>query len=105
VSQGGAPINSSGSLRLLSTRAFIRVSGVLQEPYVHIEPIELVRSELIITPEIYNYSGWYRILDIFKAEHGLTIGTEVFPLYGTPRIEMEDDTEYITIEGIGVMKC
>ena len=104
VCQGGAPIGDRGHLFLVQRRAFIRVDGDIQEPYVHIEPIELVRSTLIITPEIYNWSGWYTVLDTFP-NNEISPGDEVFPLYGTPRIEMGDDTEYIHLEGIGVVKC
>lgn len=105
ISSGGIPISDDENLVMVTTRAVIRVEGEIQEPYLHIEPIELVRSELIITPEIYNYSGWYRILDIFPQQTELSAGDIILPIYGTPRLEMEDDTEYISIEGVGVVQC
>lgn len=92
-------------LLMVPGSAIIRVDGELQEPYVHIEQVELVRSELIVVPEIYNFSGWYKIIDIFKEQTELTTGDIILPLYGTPRLEMEDDTEYINIQGIGVLQC
>ena len=104
VSHGGVPVADATDLVLVPGLGVISAGGELQRPYVHIAPIELVRSELIITPETYNYSGWYRILDIFPGAE-LSVNDVVLPIYGTPRLEMEDDTEYISFEGIGVVQC
>ena len=104
VSSGGSPISDDGTLVMVPGTAIIRVDGKLQEPYVHISPVELVRSELIIVPEIYNYSGWYRVLDIFQNPE-VQVDDIILPIYGTPRLELEDNTEYISINGIGVKQC
>ena len=104
VSHGGIPVADAADLVMVPGSGVISAGGELQEPYVHISPIELVRSELIITPEVYNYSGWYEIIEIFEQDE-LAIGDIVLPIYGTPRLEMEDNTEDIPIDGIGVMQC
>ena len=104
ISRGGIPVPDEDDYFLVPGKTIISVDGELREPYVHIQPIELIRSELIITPEIYNWSGWYKIIDIFPAAP-LSINDVVLPLYGTPRLELEDDTEYVNIDGIGVVEC
>jgi hypothetical protein len=97
-------VADAADLIMVPGSSVISAGGELQRPYVHISPIELVRSELIITPEVYNFSGWYRIVEIFP-DAELNVDDIVLPIYGTPRLEMEDDTEYINIEGIGVVEC
>jgi hypothetical protein len=104
VAHGGTPISNNGSLVMVQGSAIIRVDGVLREPYAHISPVEFIQSKLIITPEIYNFSGWYRVLDIFPNPE-VQVEDIILPIYGTPRLEMSDNTEYISINGIGVKQC
>ena len=100
---GGIPIDGERALFLVPGRAIIRVGEQLQEPYIQIQPTESALGGRFYIPETY-FSGWYRVIDTFpKAD--LSIGADVVPIYGEPRLEMDDDTEYVHFNAIGVVKC
>jgi hypothetical protein len=102
-SHGGLPYDTGKDLFFVPEGNFIRVDKVLQKPYIQIQPLESYQGGTILVPEIY-FSGWYIVLETFPGAE-VSRNQHVVPIYGQPRLEMEDDTEYIHQDGIGVVKC
>ena len=101
---GGVPVSDRRELRMVGKRAFIRIGEDLQDPYIQITPEETVHSSIIWVIEQY-FSGWYTVLDVPPNCRELSTGDRVLPIYGMPRMEMEDDSEYVNLEAIGVVSC
>jgi hypothetical protein len=99
---GGAPIDDEGNLALVPTANVIRAGEAIQQPYVQIVPEEVSKAGLIDLPECF-FSGWYVVLDAYVGAE-VCKGQRVVPLYGSPRLEMEDDSEYVTVDAIGVVE-
>jgi hypothetical protein len=102
VSDGGLPITDDESLRMVREEAFVRIEGTIQRPYVHIVQEEVGLAGSIWTPEDF-YSGWYTVLEVFENED-IHKGDRVLPIYGEPRLTMEDESEYVHINAIGVVE-
>ena len=103
VAHGGIPVGNDEHLVLVPRCNFIRIGGSLQDPYIQITPEEVASAGRIALPETF-FSGWYRVVDVFP-NCELTINQRVLPIYGEPRLEMEDDSEYCSISAIGVVEC
>lgn len=103
VAHGGIPLNDDESLVLVPEKNLIRIDGVLQDPYIQITPEEVRMASLIDLPEIF-FSGWYRVVDVFPGCE-VSVDQRVLPIYGEPRLDMEDDSEYCSISAVGVVEC